>query len=184
MPRCVIVASGPSARGFVPPPHLTVIAVNGAIEWLSRADFFFTLDWSAENQHRLRHQRPGVRYVAAYPPEHQWADAGIQWLNRIGPLRGKPGLSEALVSVHVGNSAYGALGLAYHLGHRDVALVGVDANSHPRVEGGHSRNLAHLPALFASAQKQLRVVSCGAMGGIPQMPFAEWLAEEEACSPL
>lgn len=48
--RAVIVASGPSAAGFVPPDDVTVIAVNGAISWLERADYWFSLDASAANQ--------------------------------------------------------------------------------------------------------------------------------------
>jgi hypothetical protein len=177
--RCVIVASGPSARGFIPPFGLTVIAVNGAIEWLSRADFFFTLDWSAVNQQRLRDRRAGVAYYAAYPPDRRWADPAIHWLDRAegNRLSGRLGLSEDPAAVSVGNSAYGALGLAYTLGYRDVALVGVDANDEPRIEGGKSRPLAHLPRLFVSALPQIRVVSCGAMKGIPRVPFYEWLAQ-------
>lgn len=42
--RAVIVANGPSAAGFIPPPGVTVIAVNGAIDWL-RARIIF-LRWT------------------------------------------------------------------------------------------------------------------------------------------
>ncbi|HAX7098436.1 TPA: hypothetical protein JTN47_004626 [Escherichia coli] len=37
------------------------------------------------------------------------------------------------------------------------------------------KNLSHLPLLFQSASEQIDVVSCGKMGGIPQMTLKEWL---------
>ena len=193
--RCVIVASGPSARGFTPPPGMTVIAVNGAIEWLPRADYFFTLDWADINMKRLRERRKGVRYCAAFPLNRWMLDQDIRFFHRISGkypaeprpigspewwcwrLEAHPGLCEDKGSIATGNSAYGALGLAYHLGFRDVALIGVDATADMRVEGGHSRNLSHLPLLFQSALAQVRVTSCGRMRGIPQMAFHEWMAQ-------
>lgn len=85
-----------------------------------------------------------------------------------------PGICKEPVHIHTGNSAWGALGLAWHLGMRDVALVGVDASNEPRVEGGCSNNLSHLPMLFASALPDMRVVSCGALNSVPQMTFEDW----------
>lgn len=189
--RCVIVATGPSARGFEPPENTLVIAVNGAIDWLPRADWFFTLDPSAANVRRLRYQRSEVRYAAALPADHEaisrvhrfrrYAARGREpairgcpewWLWRWSAVRGlntNPGL------INTGNSAYGALGLAYHLGIEHVALVGVDATTDERVGGGQPGNLSHLPLLFASALRQIDVTSCGLMGGIPQMELCEWL---------
>lgn len=45
----IIVANGPSAKGFKAPPDVPVIAVNSAVQWLNRWDWFFTLDLSAKN---------------------------------------------------------------------------------------------------------------------------------------
>lgn len=187
--KAVIVASGPSARGFVPPDEVTVIAVNGAIEWLSRADYFFTLDPSPENRRRLTCQRAGVAYCAAGPVGHA---PGVRRFQRIARRGQEPqeryspawwlwrwsavaGLSENARQIHTGNSAYGALGLAWHLGFTDVALMGVDGTEEARIEGGQPGNLSHLPLLFASALPQIRVVSCGKLTGIPQMHFEDWL---------
>lgn len=39
----------------------------------------------------------------------------------------------------------------------------------------HAKNLSHLPLLFQSARERIDVVSCGKMGGIPQMTLKEWL---------
>lgn len=190
-PRAIVVGSGPSARGFEPPDGVTIIAVNGAIEWLSRADYFFTLDPSPANLHRLRNPAPGVRYNAAVP-ENIVLPPYVDRFKRIStrgrePLHhGSPewwlwrwsaakGLSERPDSIHSGNSAYGALGLAYHLGFTDVALVGVDGTNDPRIEGGMPCNLSHLPLLFASALHQINVVSCGHLTGIPQQLLEDWL---------
>ena len=66
--RVIIVASGPSAAGFVPPRGVPIIAVNGAIDWLSRASYFFTLDPSRDNIRRLRIRRRNVHYCSAGAP--------------------------------------------------------------------------------------------------------------------
>lgn len=167
---------------------MTVIAVNGAIEWLSRADYFFTLDLSAANLKRLQNRRKGVIYCAAGMSAPQRgikryervSKRGAEPVNNGGPewwlwrWSAVPGLAEEKSKIHTGNSAYGALGLAYHLGFKDVALVGVDATTEERICGGRPNNLSHLPLLFSSALPQVNVVSCGLMAGIPQMSFGEW----------
>lgn len=189
--RAVIVGSGPSACGFEAPDDVKIIAVNGAIDWLTRADYFFTLDPSTANLHRLLNPLPGVRYSAAVP-ESIVLPSYVERFKRISmrgrePVRNNSpewwlwrwsavkGLSDQPGSIHSGNSAYGALGLAYHLGFTNIALVGVDGNSDSRVEGGHPHNLSHLPLLFASALNQINVVSCGFLSGLPQQSFEEWL---------
>lgn len=190
-PRAIIVGSGPSARGFQPPEGVIIIAVNGAIDWLSRADYFFTLDPSALNIRRLHYQRHGVIYCAAginFDIDNVYhfkrvANRGVEPLAKSTPewwlwrWSSTLGLSEDKHKIHTGNSAYGALGLAYHLGFTEVALIGVDANSEQRVEGGIPGNLTHLPLLFASALSQIDVVSCGEMTGIPRMSLDNWLAK-------
>lgn len=191
--RCVIVGSGPSAKGFIPPPGLKVIAVNGAIQWLPRADYFFTLDHSRVNMLRLLKRRPGVEYHAAFPRSQWLKMQGIRFYDRVAEDASKSeprikhspewwlwrwgaklGLSESKAVIHTGNSAYGALGLAYHLGFTSAALIGVDGTRDRRIEGGHPMNLDHLPLLFASARPQIKVVSCGQLDGIPRMKFADW----------
>lgn len=196
--RAVIVASGPSAQGFVPPDDVTVIAVNGAISWLPRAEHWFSLDASPANRAHLR--VAAERGVQCHVAGHPWlAHASCMryaryWTRVEGPqldvyalsmlypapewwlgrLQGVLGICKTPGHIHTGNSAWGALGLAYHLGFRDVALIGVDATTDPRVEGGCSGNLSHLPMLFASAIPTMNVVSCGALNSIPQMTFKDW----------
>ncbi len=186
--RAIIVASGPSAKNFTPPPGITIIAVNGAIDWLPRVDHFFTLDPSAANLARLHSRRDGVIYHAAGLKSAVPEVLAYRRLARRGQEpreKGSPawwlwrwsavcGLSENKNAIHSGNSAYGALGLAYHLGFKEVALIGVDATNQPRIEGGRSNNLSHLPLLFASARPQIDVVSCGELTGIPQMSLEAW----------
>ena len=80
--------------------------------------------------------------------------------------------------INTGNSAWGALGLAWHLGFKDVALIGVDANGEQRCEGGRSQNLSHLPMLFTTAVGDFdRLVCLGKMQapGIPNITLEEWL---------
>lgn len=186
--RAIIVASGPSAGNFAPPKDTTIIAVNGAVEWLSRADYFFTLDPSAANLKRLMHRRTDVRYcVAGFQvedaqiyericttdaPEPENKMTPEWWLWRLNAVKG---LCTTPGKIHTGNSAWGALGLAYHLGFNHVALVGVDATDEPRIEGGNSKCLSHLPLLFASARPQINVVSLGRLNSVPQYTLHDWL---------
>lgn len=193
--RAVIVASGPSAAGFQPPDGLPVIAVNGAVSWLSRADYWFSLDASAANQEWLRMALH--RGIDCHVAGWKWrlcreARNARRWerIDSLGTYRapipqGSPewwlwrlgavlGICKEPGRIHTGNSAWGALGLAWHLGFRDVALVGVDGCNGSRVEGGTPGNLSHLPLLFASAAPDMRVTSCGALTGIPRQPFGEW----------
>lgn len=194
--RAIIVGSGPSALNFVAPRGVPIIAVNGAIDWINRASYFFTLDPSPDNLRRVAHgrRRRNVRYCMALPDVEQlekldgiWcfrrvAERGEEPAQKGGPewwrwrWSAKLGLCTDKNEISTGNSAYGALNLAYHLGFKHIALVGVDANQKPRVHtGGVPNNLSHLPLLFQSAREQIDVVCCGEMGGIPQMPLREWL---------
>lgn len=144
------------------------------------------------NLRRILNRRPGVIYTAAGCP---YALSHVRNFQRIGARGEEPqdrrspewhmwreyavcGLSTDPKTIHTGNSSWGALGLAYHLGFEHVALVGVDGTDEPRIEGGHCRSLLHLPMLFASALPQIRVTSCGALTGIPQMQFNDWIDKQ------
>lgn len=174
----IIVASGPSAAGFAPPPDIKTIVVNGVIQWISRADYWFTLDGTTKNLRHCRQPRRGVHYVAALPDKYH-LPAHVARLQRV---TSDGGLSEIPGVIHSGNSAFGALGLAYHLGAKKVILVGVDGTDERRVEGGRSGNLSHLPALFQSASGQIEMVNCGKLDAplIPKMTMKdalEWVRE-------
>lgn len=191
--RVIIVASGPSAKHFVPPPNVTVIAVNGVIDWIARADYWFTLDPSKLNMQRMAMPRKGVKYCAAVPqgyplPSHvntylRVSQQGLEprqrhtpswWLWRWGAV---VGLNKQAGCINTGNSAYGAVNLAYHLGAKKIMLVGVDASQHPRIEGGTPNNLSHLPLLFSSLRDELPIVNCGNMqSNLPKMSIEQGLA--------
>lgn len=65
--RVIIVGSGPSAANFVAPRGVPIIAVNGAIDWLNRASYFFTLDPSPDNMRRVgRENAVAVVFVIAW----------------------------------------------------------------------------------------------------------------------
>lgn len=185
----IIVASGPSAapmRTFrVPKKNIAVIVVNGALDWMPYADYFFTLDPSKVNRKRIRTYRHNAKYFVAYPKSKLLLPSYVTRLDRYSPpgdeIRpdGLPncaiGLSERPNVIHSGNSAWGALGLAYHLGFETVGLIGVDASTEQRVEGGYSRDLTHLPAVFESAMHQIDIVNLGNMQSrIPTMSLDEF----------
>lgn len=67
--RVIIVGSGPSAANFVAPRGVPIIAVNGAIDWLNRASYFFTLDPSPDNMRRVgrgRRRRGAGPHISAF----------------------------------------------------------------------------------------------------------------------
>lgn len=195
--RAIIVGDGPSARGFVPPAGVTVIAVKRTITWLKRADYWFSLDPNHASMNLMRRRVPGVRYVCACDDPDILPD-GVEFYRRVAappgnePRRsGSPewwlwrwsamlGLCERPGHIHSGNSAWGALGLAYHLGARDVLLVGVDGTCDARVSDGRTpNNLSHLPRLFESAMGQVCLFTVGRLGKVPQTTVTEWL--EASC---
>src|SRR5690625_6146914 len=81
----IIVASGPSVRAVPRDDILSsgavVIAVNGAIDWLGRADYWFTLDPSQINQVRANNRVAKCRYVMALPDNRQ-APPGVSRMER------------------------------------------------------------------------------------------------------
>lgn len=169
----IILGSGPSAKNFVIPDGVKVIAVNAAIS--KRADYWFSLDWSRKNQEILayRSQYPDTRFFAA---GDGWGGdlRGVTVLERVSRQGIEPapkhtpdwwcwrwgavlGIPERTDQIHSGNSAWGAIQLAYHLGARRVVLVGVDATQDIKPDGSAPNNLSHLPMLIRSAQGMLEI---------------------------
>lgn len=191
--RCIIVGDGPSAQGFVPPDGVTVFAVKRTINWLSRADYWFTLDPNADAMRIMLKQKPGVKYVCACDDVTR-IPAGVTKMRRVASVTAEPadqgsahwwawrwqsvfGLSDETGRIHTGNSAYGALGLAYLLGYRSALLVGVDGTDDARQsDGQRPKNLSHLPLLFQSAKNQVDIATLGTMDGIQSTTLADWLA--------
>ncbi len=173
--RVAVVGSGPSLRDIAPNEIVrcgaTVIAVNGAIDWLGSAHYWFTLDPSQVNMVRMRNPVEGCQYVAC-GPGHIRFPMWVKRLSRItgdqwGKARAPGGLSEDPAAINTGNSGFGALNLAYHMRPKKVALLGVDGRQVRRIDGGMPRTLAHLPELFASAAPQLRAAGVQVANGSP-----------------
>lgn len=194
-----IIASGPSYRDFnfrLLAPHVHIIAVKGAIEGLGRrAHSWITVD--ANRKVRMQWMGhltrvPGVKYYAAVPEDYGTAEArmkwhrppaeeGIHYLKRITGL----GLSEDPSIIHTGNSAWAALGLAYHMQAKRIALIGVDGTqeAYGVGKGAPRGDLSHLSALFATAQTQIdrrgaSIRNGGKIDFLPQekpMEVIKWL---------
>lgn len=193
----IIVADGPSARHFIPPADVFVIAINGVIDWIQRADAWFTLDHSQANLQRMRNRRDGVKYYAALPLQAQVsaeiiryqriAQRGKEPAEKYSPQwwlwrwSGVPGLNANPNHINTGNSAWGGLQLALKLGAEKCALIGVDGTNDERVSGGKPSSLAHLPLLFDSVADQIQIVNCGHLKTkIPTMTITEaleWLTK-------
>ena len=180
--RIYIVGSGPSALHFdfdAVSADDIVFGVNGTLEWLSRLDWWFTLDQSPKNLIRLRNPRPGVSYFAALPDNVSLPDFVTRYIRRaVGGRNGSPKtkpprqrhtplwwmwrwsatqkLSTLPGVVNTGNSMWGALQIAFQHGFKEIVLVGLDGTRENKIEGGKPHSLSHLPILFASAVTQLK----------------------------
>lgn len=166
-----IIGTGPSFADipfgmFGPNVHL--IAVKGAIFFMPKADSWITVDANARcrfHQMSVAKRKRGTQYFAAVPYDYgtsgavrRWhrpaAEPDIHYLERIEGV----GLAEDPKQIITGNSAYAALGLAYHMGFKRVGIFGVDATQdlYGTNWGGRPRgDLGKLHALFADAIPQL-----------------------------
>ncbi len=171
-PAVAIVATGPSFDDIplaLIDSRVFIIAVKGAIFHMPRANAWMTVD--ANNRCRAKqmaqHNRKfGTQYYAAVPWDYGQPNAlrvwhrkppepGIHYLERIEGV----GLAEDPRQIITGNSAYAALGLAYHMGFRKIGLFGVDATQdlYGTGHGGRPRgDLNKLHDLFADAIPQLQ----------------------------
>ena len=190
--KIIIVCSGASSEGFTPPEDCTVIAVNNTINWLSRADYFFTLDPIFHELFNPENRREGVEYCIAFPRKFpnctmydritDTSETAVH--GHTGTMKGKRGLSDNGISN--GNSAYGALNLAYLFGFDKLVFIGLDAGGkrhksekHPE----HPKEYIHLKELFDSALEQVkgRVINASPkskLGTFPKMNHQdamEWL---------
>lgn len=190
--RVLIVASGPSAEkmdlNIVAEARLKgvyVMAVNRAWDWCRYIDGWFTLD---PNRQLIRYLvddgKKVMRYVAV-PDDYGSPKAAVHYhrnmplfpnvvyLRRLtgeGRLSIRYGLSTDPHCIHTGNSAYGALGIARHMGATRVGLIGVDANrqlGYAHQDGFPMTFLNHLPRLFASAKEQLESDGISVQNGSP-----------------
>lgn len=168
----IVLAGGPSAKAFlalgdaIPLEH--VIAVNAALDAMRGSPgHFFTMDPASRVRRLIEKHRKqtsiwvstrrktvancnhlekvlGGRLVGEKEPEPQ--NTIPWWLWRYSCKLGLPKPWE----IHAGNSAYGALQLATHMGAKRVVLAGVDGTTDKGLGGYHSGPLVHLPALFQS----------------------------------
>lgn len=194
--KCLIVASGLSAKDLVLPDNVDIIAVNSAIKRTGeKAKFWFTLDPHKNNKKLMRDRVEGVVYYAA-ATKQEFLPSGVIRLPLIEGKRRKQdepadkssaewflwryrcklGLSPKPFEISNGNSAYGALNLAKHLGYKDIALAGVDSTGSYNLEGGRGL-YKHIHALFESVNEpELNIVSLGVLDCFPQMKIEKWLA--------
>jgi hypothetical protein len=175
--RVLIVATGPSVQAvpirnfrIAADAGVHIIGVNGAVRWLPSIHTWFSCDPGPRIRPLMRRQRPGVDYYAAVPADYGSenpkfsshrgpAERNVTFLRRL-PRDISKGfrLSETPDAIRTGNSAYGALGIAYLKHAERIAIVGVDGNRQryaylaTQPNGGFN----HLPGLFRAAIPQFR----------------------------
>lgn len=189
--RILIVATGLTAQALdlslvsaARSAGVHVIGVNRAFEWLPHMDSWFTLDPDHRLLSFINADNPGPQRYVAIPDDYGMPDAfvdyhrdipqnpQVKYLHRITgdmPMKAHQGLATNPGGVHTGNSSYGALGVAFHMKPRKIAMVGVDANRHYGYAHakGRPRNLNHLPHLFEIARRQIVTSRCQIVNGSP-----------------
>jgi hypothetical protein len=182
-----ILGSGPSLIGFdlAQLRGLDVIAVNRSILHLPHSPrFWFTMDTSDSNRDIMAKagHGPTTYYAAVYPhygqrPGKDPPEPGVHYLKRIhgtGPKVSRDGLSTDPTGIHTGNSAYGALGLAFLMGARRIALLGVDGTKGYAWSGRGPGDLSHLKWLFSTAVDQLAAAGVKVVVGSPESTVDCW----------
>ena len=169
-----------------------VISVNAALAWAATsmmpASSWFTLDPDPRTLPLMREpywrreSGPAVDFYAAVPEDYGDPNARVEYhrtepppevtyLHRVagdGPLSCRYGLSEDPAAIHTGNSAWGALGLAYLMGAQLIAFLGLDGTRSRYAYGsGRPGCLAHLPELFRSSLPQLNRHRVRVLNGSP-----------------
>lgn len=175
--RVAVLGFGPSLRCLAERDAarlidrgVAVIAVNRAIlAW--PATHWFTLDPDDRNRPIMAAKPRAATYYAAVPGDYGCRDAartlhrapaepGVTYLRRIegrGRWKAVPTLSEDQGAIHTGNSAWGALQVAWLMNAKRIGIFGVDGSPNGYARGpGTPYDLGHLPALFATAVGQIR----------------------------
>ncbi len=204
--RILIVGTGPSIE-HVGQTHVEnvdayVILVNRALKHFDPPrGAWFTLDPSNQNREMLAEnegrRRPGLAYYMAVPTDYGLPnaaivahrdppEAGVTFLHRLtglGLYKHLPGLSNSLSGVHSGNSAYGALGIAYLMRPKKVALIGVDGyGGYAFDEGLPGKDvLVGLNSMFKTTVRQLTMNGVEVVNGSPQSLitcFPRWAPQD------
>ena len=195
MSKCIIVASGQSAKDFIAPLGVDIIAVNNAISRVPTAKYWFTLDPANYNLKIINDKSiKAIKYVAC-PDAFNLPDDVIRCKRVENHNRSRVfnqncyeyflyqskatlGLSLEHLHISTGNSGYGALNLAYHLGYKDIALIGIDGTDKISLDNNSdARGYIYLNQLFDSVQKNLglNIVSLGELKSFPKISLEEWL---------
>jgi len=185
-----IVADGPSAmalRYITIPQNIYVIGVNHASIWLPRCDAYITCFPDHRQRFLMNNQRQGVRYFAAVPPSYGSVfskgdlygprERNVTFFTRSEHIYG---MSVDPEKINGGNSAWAALGLAYHMKAERVGLFGVDGNNKVRVSGGKPC-LPDLQDIFSSYDGKAEIINGSMNSSVKCFPQAtatvalEWL---------
>lgn len=195
MNKCIIVGSGQSAKDFIAPVGVDIIAVNNAISRVPTAKYWFTLDPANYNLKIINDKNiKAIKYVACPDtfklPNDVIRCKRVENHNRsrvfnqdcyeyfLYQSKATLGLSLQYLHISTGNSSYGALNLAYHLGYKDIALIGIDGTDKISLDNNSdARGYIYLNQLFDSVQKDLglNIVSIGELKSFPKMSLEEWI---------
>lgn len=195
MSKCIIVGSGQSAKDFIASDGIDIIAVNNSITRVPTAKYWFTLDPAGYNLKIINDKNiKAIKYVAC-PDSFSLPDDVIRCKRVENHTRSRVinqdcyeyflyqskatlGLSLQYLHISTGNSGYGALNLAYHLGYKDIALIGIDGTDKISLDNNSdARGYLYLNQLFDSVQKDLglNIVSLGELKSFPKMSLEEWI---------
>lgn len=179
--RALIVACGPSAATanpseLSPAPGLAIIAVNAAGRSMAHATHWATMDPSQTNREIMARPEPGrISYVSVYdhfePTEIEERHVTfLRYLKGNGVGGTHFGFSDDPSMLAVGNSTYAAMNVAWLLGCKRIAILGLDGTLDPYwcARGQPRGSFKHFPELFASVLPQLEARGVEVRNGSPK----------------
>lgn len=188
--KVLIIAGGESLIGFdinkIKDFDGAIITVNNVVFHLPRADYWITVDPMSKGkpQEGMRRKIEGCKYYCAYPDldktpwDRQFYSTieGVSYLERIVPTNDYS-LQEDKDKITTGGSTYGALGLAYHFGAKEITILGLDGygyghwydtnspfNAHG-IKDFKQRYLDNLPWIYSQSVRQLEAKGCKVVNG-------------------
>jgi hypothetical protein len=192
----LIIGGGESLKGFDFDQLLDfsgrIIVVNNVIFHVPRADYWMTVDPSKNRrpQKAMMKKRDGTYYFCAQPKVEEWETPeyhrrwypevhGIHYLERIS--NGDYSLQEDKTKITTGDSIYGALGLAYHMEAKKIAVLGLDVkgfghwyndkdpyNGHNQPEEKFNTYKENLKGIFRSCLPQIKQRGIEIVNGSPE----------------
>jgi len=168
--RVIILCSGTSVTAYLLKvlskiQHIPIIAVNGAIDFFPKSNYWITIDPSKINYQRMMRNISTCKYYCGVPDDYGNIDAKasdhrFSILQHVNYLKRLPNdiisFTNNKSQIVSCNSGFAALNLAIHMGCSRVLYLGLDGQGRYSFSGGRPRDLSNMPSLFDNVSDELQ----------------------------